>query len=58
MQVEEGHDGELLSAVVRPDGVGLGDGNTVVKVQDELHAEEGEEEADTIFDGAGGLNGR
>ncbi|KFY26099.1 hypothetical protein V493_04265 [Pseudogymnoascus sp. VKM F-4281 (FW-2241)] len=57
VKVEERHDGELLGAVVRPGGVGFGDGDAVVEVQDELHAEEGEEEADAVFDGAGGLDG-
>lgn len=58
MKVEEGHDGQLLGAVVRPDRVGFGDGDAVVEVQDELHAEEGKEETDAVFDGARGLNRR
>lgn len=56
VEVEERHDGELLGAVVRPDGVGFGDGDAVVEVQDEFHAEEGEEEADAVFEGARGLD--
>ena len=58
VEVEERHDRELLGTVVRPDGIGFGDGDAVVEVQDEFHAEEGEEEADAVFEGARGLDRR
>lgn len=57
MQVEIREEGELRGCVVRPIRVSLGDGDAVVEVQDELHAEEGKEEADSVFYSSGLLDG-
>ena len=48
MEVEEGEHGELDGGVGRPVGVGFGDRDDVDGVQEEFHAEEGEEEADGV----------
>ena len=48
MEVEEGEHGELDGRVGGPVGVGFGDRDDVDGVQEEFHAEEGEEEADGV----------
>jgi len=58
VEIEVTHETELLRCVVRPVRVALGNGNAVVEVQHQFHAEECEEEADSIFGGSRTFDGR
>ena len=57
VEVEVGEHGELEGRVRAPVRVGFGDGDGVDEVQDELHGEEGEQEADAVEEGALGGDG-
>ena len=52
VQIEVGHHAELGRGVEAPVGRGLGDGYDVDVVQDEFHAEEGEDEPHAVEEGA------
>ena len=52
MQVEISQHTELEGGVRRPIRVRLGDGDDVDGVEEKLHAEEGEEEADAVQSGS------
>lgn len=57
VQIEVAEEGELDWGVVGPVGVGFGDCDAVVEVQDYFHAEEGKEESDAVFESAFALDG-
>lgn len=58
MHAEVGQEAQLDGSVVGPVGVAFGYGDAVVEVQNKLHGQEAEEEADGILGSAGPLDGR